>query len=69
MAVGRHKSENSKKNVFHIRLTDEELAELENVAKKLKISKTDAVLRGIKNLSQIQPVYYRNQTEKNSETF
>lgn len=61
MKAGRHKSENPKNNVLHIRLTDAQLAELESVAKKLKISKTEAVLRGIKNLSQIQPVYYRNQ--------
>lgn len=63
MVAGRHKSENPKKNIVHILLTDAELSELENVAKKLKISKTDAVLRGIKNLSQIQQVYYRNNPQ------
>ena len=61
MTAGRHKSENPKKNVVHIRLTDAEFAELENVAKRLKISKSEAIIRGIKNLSQIQPVYYRSQ--------
>lgn len=42
-------------------MTEEEFAEIKNVAKKLKITKTEAILRGIKNLSQIQPVYYRSQ--------
>ena len=64
MVMGRPKLENPKNNVLHIRLTDAELAELESVAKKLKISKTEAVLRGIKNLSQIQPVYYRVKPKK-----
>ncbi len=50
MVMGRPKVENPKKNVLHIRLTDAELAELENVAKKLKISKSEAVLRGIQLL-------------------
>ena len=61
MVMGRPKLENPKNNVLHIRLTDEQLAELEKVAKKLKITKTEVVLRGIKNLSQVQPVYYRSQ--------
>ena len=64
MTAGRHKSENPKKNVLHIRLTDAVLAEIEKVAKNLKITKTEAVLRGIKNLSQIQPVYYRVKPKK-----
>lgn len=61
MVMGRPKVENPKNNMLHIRLTDAEFAEIEKVAKNLKITKTEAVLRGIKNLSQIQPVYYRNQ--------
>ena len=61
MTAGRHKSTNPKKNILAMRLTDAELAEIEKVAKNLKITKTEAVLRGIKNLSQIQPVYYRHQ--------
>jgi len=52
--AGRHK-------FLNIRVTDEQFAEIEKVAKNLKITKTEAVLRGIKNLSQIQPVYYRHQ--------
>jgi len=61
MTAGRHKSTNPKKNILAMRLTDAELAEIEKVAKNLKITKSEAVLRGIKNLSQIQPVYYRHQ--------
>ena len=49
MVMGRPKVEKPKKN-FNIRVTDEEFAEIENVAKKLKISKTEAVMRGIKLL-------------------
>ena len=58
---GRHKKVNAKHKIFNIRVTDEEFAEIEKVAKNLKITKTEAVLRGIKNLSQIQPVYYWHQ--------
>ena len=64
MVMGRPKVENPKNNVLHIRLTDAEFAEIEKVAKNLKITKTEAVLRGIKNLSQIQPVYYRVKPKK-----
>lgn len=59
--AGRHKKDNAKHKIFNIRVTEEQFAEIEKVAKNLKITKTEAVLRGIKNLSQIQPVYYRNQ--------
>ena len=50
MVMGRPKAENPKTNVLHIRLTDAELAEIENLAEKLKISKTETILRGIKIL-------------------
>lgn len=50
MTAGRHKSDNPKTNVLHIRLTDAEFAEIENLAKKLKLSKSETVLRGIKLL-------------------
>ena len=49
MAMGRPKIDKPKKN-FNIRVTDEQFAEIENLAKKLKISKTEAVIRGIKIL-------------------
>ena len=61
MTAGRPKAANPKKNILAVRLTDAEFAEIEKVAKNLKITKTEAVLRGIKNLSQVQPVYYRHQ--------
>ena len=57
MPAGRPKAENPKTNVLHIRLTDAELAEIENLATKLKISKTETILRGIK------------QAKKNSKSF
>ena len=60
MVMGRPRIDKPKKN-FNIRVTEEEFAEIENIAKRLKITKTEAILRGIKNLSQIQPVYYRSQ--------
>ena len=50
MKAGRHKSENPKKNILAMRLTDAELLEIETLAKKLKISKTETILRGIKLL-------------------
>jgi len=50
MTAGRHKSDNPKTNVLHIRLTDAEFAEIENLAKKLKLSKSETILRGIKLL-------------------
>lgn len=61
MAAGRPKLQKSKNIVLHVRVTEEELAEIEKVAQKFKITKTEAILRGIKNLSQVQPVYYRSQ--------
>lgn len=61
--AGRHKKDNAKHKIFNIRVTDEEFAEIEEVAEKLKITKTEAVLRGIKLLKNPpkQEVYYRNQ--------
>ena len=62
--AGRHKKDNAKHRIFNIRVTEEQFQQIESVAKKLNISKTEAVLRGIKNLSQIQPVYYRTKPKK-----
>ena len=59
MTMGRPKLEKPKKN-FNIRVTEEQFAEIEKVAKNLKVTKTEAVLRGIKNLQLIQPVYYKH---------
>lgn len=48
--AGRHKKDNAKHKIFNIRVTEEELAEIDAIAKKLNITKTEAVLRGIKLL-------------------
>ena len=48
--AGRHKKEISRQKEIHLRVTEAEFAEIENLAKKLKITKTEAVLRGIKLL-------------------
>ena len=63
MTAGRHKSDNPKTNVLHIRLTDAEFAEIENLAKKLKLSKSETILRGIKLLKNPpkQEIFYRSQ--------
>ena len=50
MTAGRHKSTNPKKNILAMRLTDAELEEIEKLAKKLKITKSEVILRGIKLL-------------------
>jgi len=54
MPAGRPKSEISKLKQINIRLTDEEFAEIENLAKNLKISKSETILRGIKLLKNPQ---------------
>ena len=61
MVMGRPKAENPKKNVIAIRLTDSELVEIETLLKKLKISKKDAFMRGIREIAKPQQVYYRSQ--------
>lgn len=50
MGVGRHKLEISRFKQLNIRLTAEEFQDIENLAKKLKISKSEVILRGIKLL-------------------
>lgn len=64
MITGRPKSENPKKNILALRLTDEELAAVEKLSEKLKMSKSAAILKAVKNFSQIQPVYYRVKPKK-----
>lgn len=58
---GRPKLEIARTRAVTVRVTEKEFEEIENLAKKLKISKSEVILRGIKNLSQVQPVYYRSQ--------
>ena len=50
MERGRPKLEISRLKQRNIRVTEKEFEEISNLAKKLKISKTEAVLRGIKLL-------------------
>ncbi len=50
MGVGRPKLEISRFKQLNIRLTAEEFQDIENLAKKLKISKSEVILRGIKLL-------------------
>ena len=58
MITGRPKSENPKKNILALRLTDAELEEIEKLAAKLKMSKSAAILKAVK---EYRPVYYRHQ--------
>ncbi len=48
--TGRPPKENARKNDLNIRLTDEEKQEIQFVANALGVSRTDAILKGIKLL-------------------
>ena len=61
MGAGRPKAEKIKEKVFTMRVTNEEFAEICKVAEKLKISKAEAVMRGIREIAKPQQVYYRSQ--------
>ena len=50
MVMGRPKLEISREKQVNIRLTENDFAELEKICAKLKISKTEAILRGLKLL-------------------
>lgn len=50
MERGRPKLEIARTERVHVRLTKSELEDLEKICEKLKISKTEAVVRGIKLL-------------------
>ena len=50
MVMGRPKLENPHNRRLEIRLSEEQFQEIENLANKLKISKTETILRGIKLL-------------------
>ena len=58
MTAGRHKSTNPKKNILAIRLTDEEIAEIEKLAARLKMSKSAAILKAVR---EYRPVFYRHE--------
>ena len=63
MGVGRPKSNNAKTENLHLRLSKNELEEICSAAEKLKISKTEAILRGIKLLKNPpkQEIFYRHE--------
>ena len=48
--TGRPPKENARKNDLNIRLTDEEKQEIQYVADKLGMTRTDAILKGIQLL-------------------
>ena len=48
--TGRPPKENARKNDLNIRLTDEEKQEIREVADSLGMSRTDAILKGIRLL-------------------
>ena len=48
--TGRPKSENPKKKSLTLRLSDEEAKDIENCAKKLNVTRTEAILIGIRNI-------------------
>lgn len=50
MVMGRPKLEIARTERLYLRLSKNELEEISNIAKKLKITRTEAVLRGIKLL-------------------
>ena len=61
MGAGRPKAEKVKEKYLNMRVTNEEFEEICKVAEKLKITKTEAVMRGIREIAKPQQVYYRSQ--------
>ena len=61
MTMGRPKLEIPRNERINLRLTKSELEELEKICAKLKITKTEAVLRGLNLLKTYKPKIYRNQ--------
>lgn len=55
MGVGRPKLLNPQSKRFEMRLTDSEFQKIEKISKKLKISKREAILRGIDLLEKNKP--------------
>ena len=61
MTAGRPKLEIPRQKQINVKLSENEFNELCNVAEKLKITKTEAIIRGIRELAKPQQVYYRSQ--------
>ena len=60
MGVGRPKLLNPQSRRFEMRLTDSEFFKIANIADKLKISKREAILRGIDLLINHKPKKYKS---------
>ena len=52
--IGRPKAEISRHKTLNLRLTDFEYEEISKLAEKLKITKTELILRGVKLLEENQ---------------
>ena len=63
MVMGRPKLEIAKTRVVTVRVTDFEFQKIERICEKLKISKSEAILRGIKLLKNPpkQEIFYRHE--------
>ena len=61
MGFGRPKLEIAKTRAVTIRVTDFEFQKIERICEKLKISKSEAILRGIDLLKKNKPKITRSQ--------
>ena len=59
--MGRPKLEIAKTRVVTVRVTDFEFQKIERICEKLKISKSEAILRGIDLLKKNKPKITRSQ--------
>ena len=60
MTMGRPRAEIPRQKAVTIRMTDFEFQKIEKICEKLKISKTDAILRGIDLLINYKPKKYKS---------
>ncbi len=65
--VGRPKLEIARNRVVTVRLTDFEFQKIEKISKKLGISKTEAVVRGINLLERDKPKKFKNLSGNNKK--
>ncbi|MBQ6976098.1 MAG: hypothetical protein IJQ16_06070 [Selenomonadaceae bacterium] len=67
MERGRPKLENSRCKTLNLRVTNFEYEKISRLAEKLKISKTDAVIRGINLLERDKPKKFKNLSGNNKK--
>lgn len=60
MVMGRPKAQIPREEHLHLRLSKFEYEKISRLAEKLKISKTEAVVRGINLLERDKPKKYKN---------